>query len=357
MRKNKITQNQYIFIVISSMIGIRILSLPSDVCRIAHQQGWITTLVGGLYPFFVVITASIIDNKTNHTSFWDVNKKIYGKILSHVFFFIFFLYFLTLFSSVIAEFTSVLRQTITSFLSPIYIILPILILIPLISMCGIYMVGRVCEFYFFLILPLIVVPLFFITKGSIVNVQPIFSSFNEIIKATTASLFAFGGCEISYFIIGNISNKKNTKKAGMIASITTIGIYTLPTFMTIYYLGWELTSKLKYPIAYGAQAIPIPLISNFAAVFLFIWSIAILRVLVTESYMISFLLSKLVKVNYRKANFIFLPLALIYVFFVIPDQNRHEFLWNVLPLFIGFSFIWGLTTAILVSIRFRGEKK
>ena len=90
MRKDKITQNQYIFIIIGSMIGIGILSLPSDVCKVAHQQGWISTLVGGLYPVFIVLTASIIDNKTNQASFLDINKKIYGKVLTPIITLIFF---------------------------------------------------------------------------------------------------------------------------------------------------------------------------------------------------------------------------------------------------------------------------
>lgn len=357
MRKDNITQNQYIFIIIGSMIGIGILSLPSDVCKIAHQQGWISTLVGGLYPVFIVLTASIIDTKTNHASFLDVNKKIYGKILSQIIILIFFFYFLTLFATVLAGFSYVLRQSITSFLSPIYIVLPVLILIPLITMRGIYMVGRVCEFYFYLTLPLIFIPTFFITKGSIVNIQSVFSSFNEIIKATTASSFSFAGCEISYFIISCISNKKNTQKAGLIASVSTVAIYTSISFITIYFLGWELTSKLKYPLAYIVQAIPIPVISNLTAVFLFIWSLIILRALVTASFTVSFLLSKLVKIDYEKANFIFLPIALFYIFFIIVRQDKEIFLNRVIPSFVIFSFVWGLITAILASIRFRGEKK
>lgn len=356
MSKNKITQNQYTFMLISSMIGVGILSMASGLSKIAHQQGWISTLAGGLYPLFIFITASIIDKKTNQSSFWSINNKIYGKILSHIFIFIFFLYFLTVFVGVVSGFTNVLRQTITSFLSPIYIIIPILILIPLISMSGINMVGRICEFYFYLTLPLIVIPLFFIGKGSIVNVQPIVSSFDEILASIPAGFFSFTGCEISYLIISNISNKRNTKKAGIIAATTTICIYTYIVFITIYYLGWELTSKLKYPLLYLIQAMPIPIISNFTAVFLFLWSLIILRTLIIESFMISYLLSKLLKVDYKKANFLFLPIALAYIFFMIPEYNRIALLDAIIPYFIIFSFAWGLITVILVSIKFRGGK-
>lgn len=356
MIKNKITQNQYILIVISAMIGVGILSMASSLCKIALQQGWIPIIIGASYPLFIVITASIIDNKTNHASFWNVNKRIYGKIISRIFIFVFFLYYLTIFASIIAGFTNVLRHSITSFLSPIYIILPILILIPLITMCGIYMVGRICEFYFYLTLPLIIIPLFFITKGSIVNIKPVFSSFNEILKATPTSFYALSGCEISYLIISNISNKRNTKKAGIIAVSVTTCIYVYIVFITIYYLGWEITSKLEYPLLYLIQSIPIPIISNFTALFIFLWSAIILKTLIIDCYGVSFLLSILIKTDYKKANFIFLPIALAYILFMIPEYNRKVLLDTIYPYFVIFTFLWGLITTILVSIKYRGEK-
>ncbi|PAB59135.1 GerAB/ArcD/ProY family transporter [Anaeromicrobium sediminis] len=357
MSKNKITQNQYIFIVVSTMIGVGILSMASGLCKTAHQQGWISALIGGLYPIFIVITAAIIGDKTNYTSFFHVNNKIYGKILSYIFTLIFFLYFLTIFVAVTSGFVDVLRQTITRFLSPIYIILPIFILIPLISMCGINMAGRICEFYFYITLPLIFIPLFLIARGSIINIKPIFSSFNEILKATPASFYVFTGCEISYLIISNISNKSNTKKAGIIAALITTGIYTFCVFITIYYLGWELTSRLEYPLLYLIQAMPIPIISNFTAVFLFLWSAIILKTLICMSFAVSYLLSKLVKIDYRKANFMFLPIALIYVFFMIPNYNRKAILDATIPYFFIFFSAWALITTILVSIKFKGSKK
>lgn len=357
MNKNKITQNQYMFIVIGGMIGVGILSLPSGLCNVAHQQGWIPVFIGGLYPLFIVITASIIDNKTNHASFWEVNNQIYGKILSHIFIFIFFLNYLIIFSSVMSGFTNLLMKTNSRFIPRIYIILPGLILIALITKCGIYMVGRISELYFYLSLPLLVIPLFFLGKGSIINIKPIFSSFNEILKAIPGSFYAFGGCEISYLIISNISNRRNTKKAGIIAALITIAIYAFIVFYTIYCIGWEMASRIDYSLLYVIQSIPIPIISNFTSLFLFLWTAVILKTLVIECYGISCLLSTLIKIDYKKANFIFLPIVLVFIFSFMPEYNRITLLDIIYPYFIDFCFLWGLITTILVLIKFRGEKE
>lgn len=355
MDTNKITQNQYLFIVFSAMLAIGILSMATDLCKTAHQNGWLPIIMGSIYPLYILITASIIDNKTNHANFVDINNKIYGKVLSNIFLLIFFFYFLTILVAIASGYANVLKQTITTFLHPAYIILPTFILITLISLRGLYMVGRICEFYFYLTIPLLIISLFLIPKGSIVNIKPIFISF-DIIKAIPDTFYAFSGCEISFFIISKISNKKNTKKAGIIAASILTFIYLLNVFMVIYNLGWEFTSNLEYPLLYLIQSIEIPILSNFLSIVIFLWSAIVLKSLLTYNYASSEILSKLFKIKYKIANFILLLIALIYIIFMIPEYNRIKLIDMFMPYFISFSFVWALITTILVTIKYRGDK-
>ena len=76
---NKITEYQYLAIVHSAMIGVGILSLAQNVSSDAHQQGWISVLLGGVYPIVVVLAAAYIDKKMDYIDFWQINNKIYGK--------------------------------------------------------------------------------------------------------------------------------------------------------------------------------------------------------------------------------------------------------------------------------------
>lgn len=357
MNKNKITQNQYIFIIISSMVGIGILSMASSISKTAHQEGWISTFICGIYPIFIVITAAVIDKKTNHADFWEINNKTYGKILSYLFTIIFFFYFLTILCSVTAGYTNVLIRTITTFLPPIFIILPLLLVVTLISIKGISMIGRICEVYFYITIPLIAILLFFLGKGSIINLQPLFSSYNEILKAIPQNFLTYTLVEISYIIISQISNRTNVKKAGITACIITILIYTFVVFMTIYYLGWELTSKLEHPLLYMIETIDIPIISNFRALFLFLWSGIVFKHLLCDSYVVSYCLSNFFKISYKKACIISSFTALIYILFMIPEHNRKMIVDSLVPYFVVFSTIWGLVTTILVSIKYRGGIK
>lgn len=356
MSENRITQNQYIFILISSMIGIGVLALPSNVCKTAHQQGWISPMICGIYPIFIVVTAALLDKKTNHADFWDINNIAYGKILCHIFIFIFFFYFLTIMCSVAAGYVNTLNNTIVTFLHPLLIIIPILLMITLISLKGLSIVGRLCEFIFYLTLPLIAILLFFIPKGSLINIKPFISSYNEILKSVPDSFLTYSLVEISYITISKISNKTNTKKAGIIACMITIFIYTFVVFISIYYLGWEMTSKLYNPILYMTETINIPVISDFGTLFFSLWSFVIFKSLICDNFVISYLLSKLFKISYKKGCILSSIIALIYILFMIPEQNRQLITEKLTFLFVIFSTLWGLITTISVYIKCKNTK-
>lgn len=57
---NTITPGEVTFLLIGSMIGVGILSLPNDLVIIAKQDAWISAFIGAIYPLYMVIIASIL---------------------------------------------------------------------------------------------------------------------------------------------------------------------------------------------------------------------------------------------------------------------------------------------------------
>lgn len=355
MDNDKITKNQYTFIVFSAMFAVGVLSMASGLCKIAKQNGWIPVIIGGIHPLFILTTASIIDKKSNHSSYWEYSNKIYGKKLTYVFTFMFFAYFLTLFTTVVSGYANVLILSITTFLHPYFIIIPVLLFITIIARSGIKIVGRVCEFYFYVTLPLLVLTLFLLPQGNITNILPVSCCLKHVIQSTPVTFFAFAGCEISYFIIGKISNNKNTKSCAYKATFLLVFIYVINVFMVIYNLGWTLTSKLQYPLLYIIQSIEIPIISNFLSIVILLWSIIILRCLLTYCYTTSHIFSQLTKIDYKKSLPVLLIITSIYAFFMIPEYKSKELVDILMPIFVIFSLSWGLLTTILVSVKYRGK--
>lgn len=353
MVKNKITQRQYNYFIISAALIIAIVSMPSNLSKSAQQNGYISVIVGNIYPLFILLASNYIDKKTNHKSIFEISNQLYGKIFSSIFFTIYLALFFTVFSSILAGFSNILTISICAHLKPSFIMVPTLILITLVSLLGLTMAGRICEFYFYISFPVLIVTIFLLPKGSITNILPINITIKDLVRSVPETFFSFSCFEISFFIIDKITGKRDTFKSAFFVSLFIGFIYLLNTFIIIYVLGFELTSILEYPLLYIIQAIEIPIISNFLSLVFLLWSLIALKGLLTYSYITSEILSKITKISYKKACIIISIFVLIYAFFMIPNFNRKLIIDKLLPFFVTFSLCWTILTTILVSIKYK----
>lgn len=350
---NKITENQYMAVVHSSMIAIGILSLAQNVSSDAHQQGWISILIGGVYPMVVVLAAAYIDKKMKHINFWQVNNEIYGKFLTYIIALFFFIFFIFQDIAIASGFTNAMHASIISYIPPYIILIVIILLNIYTAINGLTVVGRLCEIFFYLMIAFIVLMLIFIPRGSIDNVKPFITSYKDIISAVPATVYAYSGSEMSYIVISFITNRRNTKKAGIIAVLTIIIIYTINAFMTIYTLGWELTSKLTYPLFYLVAIIRLPLIENFTTLMMFLWSVIIFRIFTCYLFASAYCLSKILNTNYKKSCIICSILTLVLSNFMIPEYNRIKIVDAVIPYLVVCGVLWGLVTSVFVFFKTR----
>lgn len=350
---NKITEHQYRAVVHSSMIAIGILSLAQNVSSDAHQQGWISVLIGGVYPMTVVLTAAYIDKRMKHIDFWQVNNKIYGKFLTYIIALIFFVMFIFFDTAIAAGFINAMHSSIVSYMPPYIILIVIILLNIYTAINGLTVVGRLCEIFFYLMIAFIALMLIFIPRGSIDNVKPFITSYKDIISAVPDTVYAYSGVEMSYIIIPFITNRRNTKKAGIIAALTIIIIYTLNVFMTIYTLGWELTSKLTYPLFYLVATIHLPVIENFTTLLMFLWSSIIFRIFTCYLFTSAYCLSKVLNTNYKKSCIICSILTLVLSNFMIPEYNRIKIVDAITPYLVVCGVLWGLVTSVFVFFKTR----
>ncbi|KGK88843.1 GerAB/ArcD/ProY family transporter [Clostridium sp. HMP27] len=348
---NKITENQYRSIVEASMIAIGILSLSRVVSKSAYQEAWISVILGGVYPIIVVLLASFIDKKMNGYSFEKINNKIYGKVLSKIILIIFSMRFIFSEASVISGFSNVARIVIIPFISPYMIIVILSLMTFYTAINGLTMVGRLCEMVSYVLIILVIIMISFLVEGHIINVRPVFSSFKNIISAIPNSLYSYAGIELSYIVIYFISNKTNTKKAGMQAVLFTIFVYASNVFVIIYSLGWEITSKNSYPILFLASILEIPIIENLRTTLMVLWAFVIFRILVCYLFASAYCLSKAFNIKYKASVLIAIILSAIGSIFMIPEYNRADIIDKITPYMVGLGMLWGIITSIIIIIK------
>jgi spore germination protein (amino acid permease) len=349
--ENKITKRQYIFILISAVVGIGILSAPNSICQKAEQSGWISMFIGCIYPLTITYCAYLSYKNLGFIDFYTLNQRIYGKFFAKVIF-IFFMLTLTIYtSSVLSGFYNVLSKEISFFLPTSMIVTVISLTILFTASFGLQSIGRLSEIVFYFSSILFLFPLFIIKKGDITNILPLISSFEKILSSIPASFYSYSGIEISFFILPYVVNKKNIKYAGFISSIVIAVMYTTLTFLTIYYLGFELTTKIYYPVLFIMETIEISIISDFKIIFIFLWSGIILKILACDYFVIAHTFSKLTHIPYKKSCLITWTFVMMFTIFMIPEHGRNVFIENTLPYIVLTVLLYSIITAIISKLK------
>ena len=195
-----------------------------------------------------------------------------------------------------------MKASISEFIPKIVIVGIITFLTINTSRNGLTIIGRLSEIALYFIIPLLLLPIIFIPKGSITNVQPFFSSGKDILSAAPKGLLAYSGPEIAFIILHFITNKRKPYKSAMIATSIIVFLYTSTVFITIYYFGWKLTSKINFPLLFMYELIKVPILSDSKALFILVWSIAIFIVCNIYQFSICFYGSKIFNCEYKKVS-------------------------------------------------------
>ncbi|HYF75469.1 MAG TPA: GerAB/ArcD/ProY family transporter, partial [Candidatus Nitrosocosmicus sp.] len=81
----RITSKQLIFIMIGSMLGSGILSLPRLTAKEVGQDAWFAVIVGSLLPLVSLSLVRLLYKRNNDSSFVKVCRKVSNKWLGGLF--------------------------------------------------------------------------------------------------------------------------------------------------------------------------------------------------------------------------------------------------------------------------------
>ncbi|MEW8957144.1 GerAB/ArcD/ProY family transporter [Clostridium sp.] len=352
---NSITKNQYLFLVQGALIGIGILSFSSSISEKSQKSGWVVTLIGGIYPLFIAIVSSFIYKNLNYPNFYNMCERIYGKILAKIFTTIFLIHYIILEATLLAGFANVLDSFLLFFIPAYFIVFVTLIVVVISAGGGLTDLGRVTELFFYITLAILFILISFVNEIEPNNIFPVFNGISPIIKGIPGSFDAYIGAEIMFFSIYWVTDKSKVLKAGIIGSLITIFIYVLTTFIVVGCLGWNLSSMLEYPLIFLIGTRDLPVISNFEAIFILLWSAIIMKTLACEQFVLGYCISEVINISYRKACVVsMLPVAVL-TLLLTTEVKRRAFLSSTLKYQIIFIIIWSIMTLILSFIKKTGE--
>ncbi|EPY2304425.1 GerAB/ArcD/ProY family transporter [Clostridium sporogenes] len=295
---NVLTTNQTIAIIVGSMIGMGILSLPADLTKIAENDGWIGVVIGSLYPFYIVLCAILIfkDNSYHNTNIVEISKNYFGKILGSVFSFVFAFQFFIYIILTTASISNLLRVHLVLFLEQYKLAIPILLISVYAASKGIKSLGIINEIIFFAAIPLILITFLAMKQGNILNIQPILGApFSSILKASIETVYSFLGIEFIFLIVPLMEDKTKIKSSFLKSTSIVVVVYIWLSFISIYYLGPDVAKNLYWPTLSLGETIYVPGISNFKLVFMFLWNSLIFQTIANQNYFFYYSLSNILK--------------------------------------------------------------
>jgi spore germination protein (amino acid permease) len=359
---NALSTSQSIFMIVGSMIGIGILSLPSDLSKIARNDGWIAIIIGSLYPFYMGICAILIFKDESYQNFnlIEISKMHFGKILGNLFSIVFILQFLAYIIITSANMSNMLRVYLILFLEQYRLAIPILLISSYTASKGIRTLGRVNEVIFYAFIPLILITIMALKQGNILNIKPILGTpSSSIFRASIESIYSFVGIETIFLIVPLMKNKEKIKSSFLKGIAIIVSLYIWLSLVSIYYLGSDVAQNLYWPTLSTVETISIPGISNFKFVFMFLWISIVFKTIANQNYFFYYSLSSI----FKRINpdvvyilvFIFCSICVSKLdsFILLKNINKSV---SVFYLIFNLTFITILTIITCVKRRRKNEK-
>lgn len=356
--ENELTEMQFTLILIGCMIGIGILSLPNDVIKIAKQDGWMSVILGAIYPLYVVFLANYISKNYPKEDVLVLSKKFFGKILGSVLNIIFISFFGLLTTEVASGVYNVLTIYIVSFLNKWTILAVMYCALAYTIYQGGKTVGRVNEIIFFSTIIIFLIPLEAVRDSNILNIRPVFGSgISNIIKGVKETIFAYSGVEIIFLIYPFLKNNNTLKKCGVKSVAFSTGVYTVFTIVDIIYLGIDTSLKFIWPVVTVTESIMVPIINSFRYIFMSLWALTMFKNICNEYFIFTYGLSEMTKKIHRKMIVVLtFPLVVVVSGLYGNIVKARKFLSKIMPIYVGFNMIFITSIAIVIWIKSKKKK-
>ncbi|MBK5240054.1 endospore germination permease [Clostridium sp.] len=310
-KKNLLTPNEVIFILMGIMIGVTVAGLPNNV-MIAKQDGWISTLIGGIYPLYVALLAIYVSGKFPKENILALSKRYLGKTIGTILNFLFLMSFFSYLPPLISSTAIIIRTDAVPSLAPIKIYIVLLLAGVFAANMGIKVLGRICSITFFLLLAILIPTISVLSQGSYLNVSPIFGSgIVNIFKGSVKCVYNYSLLELIFLIYPFINDSSKIKSSVLKATGFTTIIYVWITFISIYYIGKDIIPKTVWSFFTVAEAVRGEVITNFRYVFIYCWIIIAIKSVAIFNYVCVFILEDIKKIKSKKTVYLVIASVVI----------------------------------------------
>ena len=304
-KKNLLTPNEVTFLLVGIMIDIAVASLPNDVIDAAKQDGWISAIIGAIYPLYVALLAIYVSGKFPKDNILVLSKRYLGKNIGTILNFLFLLSFFSYIPALITTFGIITRTDAIPMLTSFKIYVVLFFVGAYAASKGIKVLGRIASITFWMLIGIIIPTIAILKQGSYLNISPIFGTgIVNILKGSLACVYDYSLMELIFLIYPFIKDSSKIKSSALKAVGFTAIIYTWVTFITIYYMGKDIIPKTIWSFFAVTAAVKVEILNNFRYIFVAFWLIIAIKSVAIFNYVCVFILEDIKKIRSKKIVYV-----------------------------------------------------
>ncbi len=338
MQRNKISNEQIKALIITIVIGVGILSLPSDVAMIMGNDGWIGILIGGLITIPFIIMIDRLFKLQPGKTFFQLGKEVLNPIVFQIFLIIEVLYIIILLSYTNRVFADVIKAYLLETTPTEVILMTMLIAISYIARSPIEVIARMAV----IICPIIIIFIIFlilinIPNMDITNIYPMFQvGYKEILKGIIAALFSYSGYEFMLLALPHAEDNKKTLSYSLKGMLVVIAIYLIVFFISLSQYGIHQLKREIWPTIAIVKEVDLPgyFLENLDGIVMAVWVMVIYGTIGPYLYSAGTILSHIFQTKVHDI-FILPLLPIIYIIAMLPRNlvETEEYLGKTVSYF------------------------
>ncbi|WMJ80748.1 endospore germination permease [Clostridium sp. MB40-C1] len=296
--KKYLTSSQLVGLLMGFAIGPGLLRSPNSLIKFAEQDAWISSIIGLIYPLYIIIVANFIIKKYPDDNILSLSRKCFGEILGNIFNFIYGLQWIIFVITISTDLIKISRIYFVAFLTPVKVVIILIAVSIYAAYRGLESLATLAQINSYLLVSIMLFSTAALKYGRLFNIQPIFGSgMTNIIHSSFLTFYYYLGFENLLLIHPFAKDTVNIKKSSFIALLISSLIWVWAVFITIYYLGIDIIPKSFWSFILVFESINLPIVNNFRYIFMFVWTFAVFIVLSGHSFTASLIMNNITNIN------------------------------------------------------------
>ena len=355
-KNNLLTKSQFTFLIVGMVLGPGFFRLPALVVDKAKQDAWISTIIAIIYPLCIILLSLYVISKYPSDNLLSISKKVFGKFIGTILNIIYLLQYPIFNITMASDTVRIYTTYVTSFLTPLKILLVTVFLSLLVSLKGLKVLGKVNEYSSYIAFFILSFSLYAVKFGSFSNIQPVFGSgWPNILKGCRETSYFYLGFESIILYHPYIYDKKDIAKASFSALLLCSIVWVLVVFLSIQQLGVYLIQMSAWPFVLVLESIRIPLINNFIFFFMFAWSFMAYKCKANYYFTTAFIINDITKIDFKKICFFLFPIIIYFSLLFSDNLVKSKVLTIISPLFVVFNFLFFSIIVIISAVKSKAK--